>query len=681
MLLRFFCHKSIRNRLVSMFLVLALCISGMCISVEKQEKKASAFAVVDDLTALGIIATVVIGAVTAGAAVNEIVTTKENKGITDIGGMTEYVKKGFENSGIDKYLDSASSLWDSACIKMAEVMFNTKYLLDMDFFAKAFAVPQPVRRIRDTAQIINQVYLASRTITPNNNDDDDDDDEDALDEADKQELQRIHNSEDLSTQPLYESVMNNPQNMLPKYFPQYASNLDLFYIIVAAVKAMTNQAISDDEKALDNTDFDYSIEAYKSIPQKGNIHPFFKYWCANDMLVGGYYSLGFAHSQLVCSAYQYPMMYEHKWLPVLVKYNLGYKFGLICDYDYQFDPNLFFSGYLDWGTKGFINVNSSNYDNFFIYRGRSNTDLQGVLQQADYGNSRYFGDAYENVSNIIDAIDTRSVLDPAKFKVDCDKCFIFPDEISYENWISEVRKGKSPKKEYIKLKEDGWKYDPDKVRESYNDKGTHAKEVVDDPKYGGIILKPGLGTDPHGKPKPIMGTDLDAIVGGLINGVPLTGEVVSVDNPIVNPEAEIDPVPEPDIKPEPEPEPEPTPNPTNKPSPSPSASPLPSPTPQKKDEDGPTVPIVPSGDDNGINWYERFPFCIPYDVYYAISSLNQKVKVPSWDIPVKLDKVGVNETVHIDFHWFEDIRIFVQWFIRIGVLLGLALITRSIIKG
>lgn len=680
MLLRFFCHKSIRNRLVSMFLVLALCISGMCVSVEKQEKNASAFAVVDDLTALGIIATVVIGAVTAGAAVNEIVTTKENKGITDIGGMTEYVKKGFENSGIDKYLDSASSLWDSACIKMAEVMFNTKYLLDMDFFAKAFAVPQPVRRIRDTAQIINQVYLASRTITPNNNDDDDEDDEDALDEADKQELQRIHNSEDLSTQPLYESVMNNPQNMLPKYFPQYASNLDLFYIIVAAVKAMTNQALENDEQALDGTKFDYSIEAYKSIPAIGNVgyHPIFTYFNTADAAYGFNYFIGFKNQELNYTSGNYPIMYEHKWFPVFAKYDLGYKFGFVSDFDFQFDTDFYY-----FGCEGVVYPNGYSRNNPFCEYPKQNpsSKLTHPFQQANYGNSGYFGNSYQNVSNIIESFEHRSVLDPQKCKISCDKCFIFPDEISYENWISEVRKGKSPKKEYIKLKEDGWKYDPDKVRESYNDKGTHAKEVVDDPKYGGIILKPGLGTDPHGKPKPIMGTDLDAIVGGLINGVPLTGEVVSVDNPIVNPEAEIDPVPEPDIKPEPEPEPEPTPNPTNKPSPSPSASPLPSPTPKKKDEDGPTVPIVPSGDDNGINWYERFPFCIPYDVYYAISSLNQKVKVPSWDIPVKLDKVGVNETVHIDFHWFEDIRIFVQWFIRIGVLLGLALITRSIIKG
>lgn len=91
---------------------------------------------------------------------------------------------------------------------------------------------------------------------------------------------------------------------------------------------------------------------------------------------------------------------------------------------------------------------------------------------------------------------------------------------------------------------------------------------------------------------------------------------------------------------------------------------------------------IPNGDDI-VNWYERFPFCIPWDIYRFISVFSDEPIKPKWSIPFKITRLKIDEEIKIDFssgdydHIVKVIRIFLLF----SYSFCLVMISRNVIKG
>lgn len=103
------------------------------------------------------------------------------------------------------------------------------------------------------------------------------------------------------------------------------------------------------------------------------------------------------------------------------------------------------------------------------------------------------------------------------------------------------------------------------------------------------------------------------------------------------------------------------------------------------DNDG-KKPYVPSlggadADGNAVNWYQRFPFCIPWDIYHFINVFNGQKKAPKWDISFKIKRLEINEKITFDISEYEEVVKVIRVFVLLFYSSGLVLITRNIIKG
>ena len=97
-------------------------------------------------------------------------------------------------------------------------------------------------------------------------------------------------------------------------------------------------------------------------------------------------------------------------------------------------------------------------------------------------------------------------------------------------------------------------------------------------------------------------------------------------------------------------------------------------------------PSGDSGDDLTMDfgeyqWYERFPFCIPWDIYDGVSMLNAKTKEPIFDMPFKIERLGIDEVIHVDLTDYDVLGVICRWFLRLMYILGLAILSRNIIRG
>ena len=226
---------------------------------------------------------------------------------------------------------------------------------------------------------------------------------------------------------------------------------------------------------------------------------------------------------------------------------------------------------------------------------------------------------------------------------------------------------------------DGWKSLPKKSWKAVDDKGETTKKVMATEKgkkykkKGTKVSKKEDGTTVTEKDQ--EGVNHSSLVSGMQSGEFGTSPKTSIDELLGEQTTKPDPYPYP--KPETKPDPDPSPDPgtgggTDDPDP-------PSPTPTPTPEPG-ALPSVP-GTDSDIQWYERFPFCIPWDIYDGVSALKANTKVPKWRIPFEIKRLGIKEGVTIDFSEYETLRTICNWFLRILFALGLVMISRPIIKG
>lgn len=96
------------------------------------------------------------------------------------------------------------------------------------------------------------------------------------------------------------------------------------------------------------------------------------------------------------------------------------------------------------------------------------------------------------------------------------------------------------------------------------------------------------------------------------------------------------------------------------------------------------VPIIPGfgvdGSDN-VAWYERFPFCIPYDICRFAEWFQTKKKAPSWKLHFVIKRLKIDESFTINFSDFQVCIKVVRVFIILSYSYGLILISRNVIRG
>lgn len=255
----------------------------------------------------------------------------------------------------------------------------------------------------------------------------------------------------------------------------------------------------------------------------------------------------------------------------------------------------------------------------------------------------------------------------APYLIDCGT------EENFETFSSLIQSGDYTLEELLECMQDGWKSLPKKSWQSVDDEGETAKKVINSDKgkkYKKTGTKKSKKDDGStSSEKNQEGANFSSVVAGMQQGEDsLTSPKTSIDEllggqttlpgsyPISNPSTGIGGS---------------SGSGTGNPDP-------PSPTPTPLPEPG-AVPSVPGTDD--LQWYERFPFCIPWDIYDGVSALKAETKVPKWRIPFEIKRLGIKEGVTIDLSEYEGLRTICNWFLRVLFALGLVMISRPIIKG
>jgi hypothetical protein len=77
---------------------------------------------------------------------------------------------------------------------------------------------------------------------------------------------------------------------------------------------------------------------------------------------------------------------------------------------------------------------------------------------------------------------------------------------------------------------------------------------------------------------------------------------------------------------------------------------------------------------------DKFPFCIPWDVYRIISGFYcATMATPHWEIPFQNARLGINSKLVIDFSQFNDIAKMARFFNGAAWVFALILVTRKLI--
>lgn len=76
---------------------------------------------------------------------------------------------------------------------------------------------------------------------------------------------------------------------------------------------------------------------------------------------------------------------------------------------------------------------------------------------------------------------------------------------------------------------------------------------------------------------------------------------------------------------------------------------------------------------------QKFPFCIPYDLYNAFGVLLAEPEAPVFTVPFKSSSFGIDTSFTIDFSRYENAAKIVRWFLCVSWTVGLILLTRKVI--
>jgi hypothetical protein len=76
---------------------------------------------------------------------------------------------------------------------------------------------------------------------------------------------------------------------------------------------------------------------------------------------------------------------------------------------------------------------------------------------------------------------------------------------------------------------------------------------------------------------------------------------------------------------------------------------------------------------------KKFPFSLPWDLYLAFSNLVAPAKAPKFVYPIKLKRLGIDQSITIDFANYEKLAAISRWGFALAFIVWLILITRKMI--
>lgn len=93
----------------------------------------------------------------------------------------------------------------------------------------------------------------------------------------------------------------------------------------------------------------------------------------------------------------------------------------------------------------------------------------------------------------------------------------------------------------------------------------------------------------------------------------------------------------------------------------------------------PNKPSIPGLSLPEILFKEKFPFCLPWDVYNVFVNLVSEPEAPVFSIPFKFNRLGINYEFTIDLSQFEEIAKVSRFFSSIAFVIFLILASRKLI--
>lgn len=75
---------------------------------------------------------------------------------------------------------------------------------------------------------------------------------------------------------------------------------------------------------------------------------------------------------------------------------------------------------------------------------------------------------------------------------------------------------------------------------------------------------------------------------------------------------------------------------------------------------------------------DKFPFCLPFDIYNAFNILSAEPEAPVFSIPLKMEGV-FDYSIEVDLSQFNDIANIVRWFLYVIFIIGLILVTNKLL--
>lgn len=98
-----------------------------------------------------------------------------------------------------------------------------------------------------------------------------------------------------------------------------------------------------------------------------------------------------------------------------------------------------------------------------------------------------------------------------------------------------------------------------------------------------------------------------------------------------------------------------------------------------KPDSKPNKPSIPALSLPEILFKEKFPFCLPWDVYNVFANLVAEPEAPVFEIPMKWEFLDIDYTLKIDFSMFDEIAKISRFFSSLGFVVFLILISRKVI--
>lgn len=100
----------------------------------------------------------------------------------------------------------------------------------------------------------------------------------------------------------------------------------------------------------------------------------------------------------------------------------------------------------------------------------------------------------------------------------------------------------------------------------------------------------------------------------------------------------------------------------------------------KEDPDTkPNKPSIPSLSLPEILFKEKFPFCLPWDLYNLFAGLQAEEEAPRFMVPFKFERLGIDEEIVIDFSDYEEQIKIIRFFTGAMFVLALIMISRKLI--